>query len=74
MKNEGNRQMCEYVILILTSGSLRGMDNDKMEMRRPKMDFPLPATLKGLASVKNDFPTMSEFFESRRKASGLQIN
>ncbi|XP_062526465.1 uncharacterized protein LOC101738452 isoform X2 [Bombyx mori] len=48
-------------------GSLRGMDNDKMEMRRPKMDFPLPATLKGLANVKDDFPTMSEFFESRRK-------
>lgn len=47
---------------------MRGMDNDKMEMRRPKMDFPLPATLKGLAGDKDkSFPTMSEFFENRRQ-------
>ncbi|XP_026724594.1 uncharacterized protein LOC113491689 isoform X3 [Trichoplusia ni] len=50
-------------------GSMRGMDNEKMEMRRPKMDFPLPATLKGLSGDKDkSFPTMSEFFENRRKA------
>ncbi|XP_030027173.1 uncharacterized protein LOC115445154 isoform X2 [Manduca sexta] len=49
-------------------GSLRGIDMDKMDMRRPKMDFPLPATLKGLTGDKDkSFPTMSEFFESRRK-------
>ncbi|CAK1581741.1 unnamed protein product [Parnassius mnemosyne] len=48
-------------------GTLRGMD-DKMEMRRPKMDFPLPATLKGLGGDKDkSLPTMSEFFENRRK-------
>ncbi|XP_075969781.1 uncharacterized protein LOC142972487 isoform X2 [Anticarsia gemmatalis] len=50
-------------------GNMRSMDNDKMEMRRPKMDFPLPATLKGLTGDKDkSFPTMSEFFENRRKA------
>ncbi|CAB3242471.1 unnamed protein product [Arctia plantaginis] len=50
-------------------GNMRGMDNDKMEMRRPKMDFPLPATLKGLSGDKDkSFPTMSEFFEHKRKA------
>lgn len=44
------------------------MDNDKMEIRRPKMDFPLPATLKGLSGDKDkSFPTMSEFFEHKRK-------
>ncbi|XP_022820126.1 uncharacterized protein LOC111352043 isoform X3 [Spodoptera litura] len=49
-------------------GTMRGMDTDKIEMRRPKMDFPLPATLKGLAGDKDkSFPTMSEFFENRRK-------
>ncbi|CAG4988814.1 unnamed protein product [Parnassius apollo] len=48
-------------------GTLRGME-DKMEMRRPKMDFPLPTTLKGLGGDKDkSFPTMSEFFENRRK-------
>ncbi|KAJ8722571.1 hypothetical protein PYW07_003751 [Mythimna separata] len=50
-------------------GSMRGMDNDKMDMRRPKMDFPLPATLKGLTGDKDkSFPTMSEFFEHRKRA------
>lgn len=49
----------------LFSGGFRG-DNDKMEMRRPKMDFPLPAALKGLSGDKDkSFPTMSEFFERR---------
>lgn len=44
------------------------MDPDKMEMRRPKMDFPLPATLKYLAGDKDkSLPTMSEFFEHRKK-------
>ncbi|XP_063892356.1 uncharacterized protein LOC110372548 isoform X1 [Helicoverpa armigera] len=55
-------------------GSMRGMDSEKIEMRRPKMDFPLPATLKGLTGDKDkSFPTMSEFFENRRKTQeGLQ--
>ncbi|CAH0406392.1 unnamed protein product [Chilo suppressalis] len=47
---------------------LRGADNDMMEMRRPKMDFPLPFTLKGLTGDKEKFPTMSEFIDSRKKA------
>ncbi|XP_045445718.1 uncharacterized protein LOC123653779 [Melitaea cinxia] len=46
-------------------GSLRGMDADKKEMRRTKFDFPLPATLKGLAN--DNFPTISDFFENRTK-------
>ncbi|XP_052737831.1 uncharacterized protein LOC112047458 [Bicyclus anynana] len=46
-------------------GSLRGMD-DKMEMRRPKIDFPLPATLRGMTGDK--FPTMSDFFDCKQKA------
>lgn len=50
---------------------MRGIDNDKMDMRRPKMDFPLPATLKGLTGDKDKFPTMSEFFGTRRKVSLL---
>ncbi|KAH9637908.1 hypothetical protein HF086_013394 [Spodoptera exigua] len=54
-------------------GTMRCMDNDKMEMRRPKMDFPLPATLKGLTGDKDkSFPTMSEFFENRRKEQRKQ--
>ncbi|XP_059057175.1 uncharacterized protein LOC131850828 [Achroia grisella] len=48
-------------------GSLRGIDNDKMDMRRRNVDFPLPATLKGLSSDKEKFPTMSDFFDNRRK-------
>ncbi|XP_045542733.1 uncharacterized protein LOC106720143 isoform X2 [Papilio machaon] len=48
--------------------TLRGLDADKMDMRRPKMEFPLPGTLKGLGGDKDkSFPTMSEFFENRRK-------
>ncbi|CAH2073575.1 unnamed protein product, partial [Iphiclides podalirius] len=48
--------------------TLRGMDNDKMDMRRTKMDFPLPGSLKGLGGDKDkSFPTMSEFFENRRQ-------
>ncbi|XP_049867248.1 uncharacterized protein LOC126367662 [Pectinophora gossypiella] len=48
-------------------GAMRGMDADK-NMGRPKIDFPLPATLKGLTGDKDkSFPTMSEFFEHRRK-------
>lgn len=44
------------------------MDNDKIEMRRLKMDFPFPGTLNGLGGDKDkSFPTMSEFFENRRK-------
>ncbi|XP_072944216.1 uncharacterized protein [Epargyreus clarus] len=46
-------------------GSMRGMDNDKM--RRPKLEFPLPATITGLTGDKEKLPTMSEFFENRRK-------
>ncbi|CAH2086267.1 unnamed protein product [Euphydryas editha] len=46
-------------------GSLRGMDADKMEMRRAKFDFPLPATLKGLTN--DNFPTISDFFENKKK-------
>ncbi|KAJ0180647.1 hypothetical protein K1T71_004051 [Dendrolimus kikuchii] len=56
-------------------GSLRGMDNDKMDMRRPKLDFPLPATLKGFTGDKDkSFPTMSEFFENRRKVLLKQLS
>ncbi|XP_063821915.1 uncharacterized protein LOC135071949 isoform X1 [Ostrinia nubilalis] len=55
-------------------GSMRGADNDKMEMRRPKMEFPLPATLKGLAGDKDKLPTMSEFFDTRRKAQDGSYN
>ncbi|XP_045785830.1 uncharacterized protein LOC123881201 [Maniola jurtina] len=47
-------------------GNLRGMD-DKMETRRPKFDFPLPATLKGLTGDK--FPTVSDVLEGRKKAN-----
>ncbi|XP_064071769.1 uncharacterized protein LOC113399806 [Vanessa tameamea] len=46
-------------------GNLRGMDPDKMDIRRAKIDFPLPAALRGLANDK--FPTMCDFFESKRK-------
>ncbi|KAJ2952957.1 hypothetical protein O0L34_g7330 [Tuta absoluta] len=49
-------------------GVLRGMD--EKDMRRPKMDFPLPATLKGLAE-KEKFSTMSEFFENRQPEGGM---
>lgn len=42
------------------------------ERRVPKLDFPLPTTLKGLAGPDKanfpaSFPTMSEFFDSRRQ-------
>ncbi|XP_068629664.1 uncharacterized protein [Battus philenor] len=47
-------------------GTLR-VDSGKIEMRRPKMEFPLPGTLKGLGGDKDKFPTMSEFFDNRRK-------
>ncbi|KAL0894052.1 hypothetical protein ABMA27_014112 [Loxostege sticticalis] len=49
-------------------GSMRGANNEKLDMPRPKMDFPLPATLKGLTGDKDKFPTMSEFFDTKRKA------
>ncbi|XP_069365689.1 uncharacterized protein [Maniola hyperantus] len=48
-------------------GSLRGMDDKLMETRRPKFDFPLPATLKGLTGDK--FPTVSDVLEGRKKAN-----
>ncbi|XP_061712454.1 uncharacterized protein LOC133521482 isoform X1 [Cydia pomonella] len=47
-------------------GSLRGMDADKMDSRRPKLDLPLPTTLKGFTGDKEKFP-MSEFFMDQRK-------
>lgn len=37
-----------------------------MEIKRPKMDFPLPAALRGLSDDRNKFPTMSEFFENKK--------
>ncbi|XP_050345745.1 uncharacterized protein LOC126770390 [Nymphalis io] len=49
-------------------GNLRGMDPDKMDLRRAKIDFPLPAALKGLTNDKDKFPTMCDFFENNRKA------
>ncbi|CAH0721805.1 unnamed protein product, partial [Brenthis ino] len=48
-------------------GSLRGMDNGKMDMRRAKIEFPLPAALRELSSDKQNFPTMSDFFENRKQ-------
>lgn len=48
---------------------MRGANNEKLDMPRPKMDFPLPATLKGLTGDKDKFPTMSEFFDTKRKVS-----
>ncbi|CAF4938027.1 unnamed protein product [Pieris macdunnoughi] len=47
-------------------GSFRGKDQDKMEMRRPKIDFPTPAVLMGLTDTEK-FPTMSEFFGNQAK-------
>ncbi|XP_045532146.1 uncharacterized protein LOC123719519 isoform X3 [Pieris brassicae] len=47
-------------------GSFRGKDQDKMEMRRPKIDFPTPAVLMGLTDTEK-FPTMSEFFGNQSK-------
>lgn len=48
------------------SGSFRGKEQDKMEMRRPKIDFPTPAVLMGLTDSEK-FPTMSEFFGNKAK-------
>ncbi|KAM3963093.1 uncharacterized protein ACR2FA_002859 [Aphomia sociella] len=48
-------------------GGLRGIDNDKTEMRRRNIDFPLPMTLAGLGGDKDKFHTMSDFIENRRK-------
>ncbi|XP_053625412.1 uncharacterized protein LOC128683624 isoform X2 [Plodia interpunctella] len=47
-------------------GSIRGLDIDKLEMRRRTFEFPL-STLKSLGADKDKFPTMSDFFENRRK-------
>ncbi|XP_045532147.1 uncharacterized protein LOC123719519 isoform X4 [Pieris brassicae] len=51
-------------------GSFRGKDQDKMEMRRPKIDFPTPAVLMGLTDTEK-FPTMSEFFGNQSKANNV---
>ncbi|CAG9783879.1 unnamed protein product [Diatraea saccharalis] len=48
-------------------GSIRGIDNDKLDMRRPKMDFPLPLALKGMTGDKDKFPNFSDFFDNRKK-------
>ncbi|CAH4037286.1 unnamed protein product [Pieris brassicae] len=53
-------------ITITSLGSFRGKDQDKMEMRRPKIDFPTPAVLMGLTDTEK-FPTMSEFFGNQSK-------
>lgn len=49
---------------------------DAQDRRLPKLDIPLPSTLKGLTGPDKpnfpaSFPTMSEFFESRRQVSYL---
>ncbi|CAK1545255.1 unnamed protein product [Leptosia nina] len=47
-------------------GGFRGKDQDKMDMRRPKIDFPTPAVLMGLTDT-DKFPTMSDFFDKKAK-------
>ncbi|CAG4911555.1 unnamed protein product [Colias eurytheme] len=49
-------------------GSFRGKDQDKMEMRRPKIEFPSPATLMGLTD-KDKFPGMSDLFNRKMRDS-----
>ncbi|XP_060810818.1 uncharacterized protein LOC106137997 [Amyelois transitella] len=49
-------------------GSPRGLDMEKLEMRRRNMEFPL-STLKSLGADREKFPTMSDFFDHRRKDS-----
>lgn len=58
--------------LKILTGTFRCLDKEKTEIRKPKLDFPLPAVLKGLAGNEdNSFPTMSEFFEARRKVRNI---
>ncbi|XP_038215291.1 uncharacterized protein LOC119834847 [Zerene cesonia] len=45
-------------------GSFRGKDQDKMDMRRPKLEFPSPATLMGFTD-KEKFPGMSDLFNRK---------
>ncbi|XP_045491629.1 uncharacterized protein LOC123691345 isoform X3 [Colias croceus] len=49
-------------------GSFRGKDQDKMEMRRPKIEIPSPATLMGLTD-KDKFPGMSDLFNRKMRDS-----
>nr|XP_032514162.1 uncharacterized protein LOC116767787 isoform X3 [Danaus plexippus plexippus] len=68
-------QMYQHMAMMQTTkrddcpGNMRGLDNT-MDMKRPKMDFPLPATLKGLTGDKEKFPTMGDFYEVRNKERG----
>ncbi|XP_050667986.1 uncharacterized protein LOC126967523 isoform X3 [Leptidea sinapis] len=47
-------------------GSFRSKE-DKMEMRRPNIEFPSPATIMGL-SDREKFPGMYEFLETRQRS------